>query len=148
MPINAKPGSRLVKYKIQDNFLSFWFRFIYRNMSAIEIENFDYVKDLINRDFNTYSGLLLEKMFRQLIAAGKQYNVVGSYWDRKGENEIDIVAVNDVKKRILLAEVKLDSKKIDINKLKAKSEKLLRSYPGYTPDFEKLSLADIERFLQ
>ncbi|MEN6384112.1 MAG: DUF234 domain-containing protein [Phycisphaerales bacterium] len=52
--INAKPGSRLVKYKIHDNFLNFWFRFIYRNMSAIEIENFDYVKDIIKRDFKAY----------------------------------------------------------------------------------------------
>jgi len=148
LPVGAKPGSRLVKYKIQDNFLNFWFRFIYRNMSAIEIENFDYVKDIINRDFSTYSGLLLEKMFRQLIAAGKQYNVVGAYWDRKGENEIDIVAVNDIKKKILLAEVKLDNNKTDINKLKSKAEKLLLTYPGYTPDFEKLSLADIEGFLK
>jgi uncharacterized protein len=148
MPVNAKPGSRIVKYKIQDNFLNFWFRFIYRNMSAIEIGNFDYVKDIINRDFSTYSGVLLEKMFHQLIAAGKQYNVVGSYWDRKGENEIDVVAVNDIKKKILLAEVKLDSNKIDINKLKVKAEKLLRSYPGYTQNLEKLGLEDIEKFLK
>jgi uncharacterized protein len=148
IPVGAKPGSRLIKYKIQDNFLNFWFRFIYRNISAIEIGNFDYVKDIIRRDFNTYSGIMLEKMFRQLIADGKQYNIVGSYWDRKSENEIDIVAVNDIQKKLLLAEVKLDKHKISLEKLKEKAKTLLQRYPDYTPEFEALSLSDTLSFIQ
>ena len=44
-PINAKPGGRLQKYYLRDNFLSFWFRFIYRNLSAIETGNFGYVRE-------------------------------------------------------------------------------------------------------
>lgn len=39
-PILSKPGSRNQKYFIEDNFLSFWFRFIYKHRSAIEIGNF------------------------------------------------------------------------------------------------------------
>ena len=34
-PMNAKPNSKAQKYKITDNFLNFWFRFIYRNRSAV-----------------------------------------------------------------------------------------------------------------
>ena len=50
-PILAKPGSRSVKYKISVPFLSFWFRFIYRNRSAVEAGNLSYVKQIIDREF-------------------------------------------------------------------------------------------------
>ena len=142
-PINAKPGTRFVKYRINDNFLNFWFRFIYRNMSAVEIGNFEYIKELILRDYNTYCGPILEKMFLEILSTQQQYNKIGAYWDRKSENEIDIVAVNKMKKTILLAEVKLEMSKINIEKLKKKSERLLLSYPKYKPEFKGLSLASI-----
>ncbi|MBC8391256.1 MAG: ATP-binding protein [Deltaproteobacteria bacterium] len=148
IPINAKPGTRFVKYRINDNFLSFWFRFIYRNMSAIETGNYEYVKALIVRDYSTYCGPVLEKMFRELLATKKQYNKIGAYWDRKSENEIDIVAVNEMKKKILMAEVKLNLSKISIKKLKEKSEKLLVSYPGHKTEFKGLSMANIVDYLK
>jgi AAA+ ATPase superfamily predicted ATPase len=147
-PIHAKPATRFVKYRIRDNFLNFWFRFIYRNMSAIETGNFDYVKELITRDYNTYSGPILERMFQDLLSAQKQYNRIGTYWDRKSENEIDVVAVNEMKKQILLAEVKLDIHKINIEILKKKSEKLLVSYPGYNTEFIGFSLANLADYLK
>jgi len=62
-PIFAKEGSRTVKYEIIDNFFNFWFRFIYKYKSTIEIENYEYVKEIIKRDFSTYSGRFLEKYF-------------------------------------------------------------------------------------
>jgi AAA+ ATPase superfamily predicted ATPase len=30
-PINARPNARLLKYFINDSFLNFWFRFIFKN---------------------------------------------------------------------------------------------------------------------
>src|SRR5690606_29741573 len=42
-PVLAKPGTRTVKYMIEDNFLSFWFRFIYKYRSAVEAGNLDYL---------------------------------------------------------------------------------------------------------
>jgi AAA+ ATPase superfamily predicted ATPase len=62
-PINARKNSRLQKYWISDNFLNFWFRFIYRNLSAVETGNFSYLKKYIERDYRTYSGIILEKFF-------------------------------------------------------------------------------------
>lgn len=38
-PVLAKPNSRMVKYSVEDNFLNFWFRFIFKHRSAIEIGN-------------------------------------------------------------------------------------------------------------
>jgi len=146
-PINAKPNSRLQKYKIHDNFLNFWFRFIYRNRSAIETGNFEYVKDIVKRDYSTYCGWILEKFFRELFAASGKFNKIGSYWGRDSQNEIDLVAINDMKKKIVLAEIKFKKRKIDIDTLKEKSVKLLRTYPKYKSEFLALSFEDIEAYL-
>ncbi|MDR3243469.1 MAG: ATP-binding protein, partial [Elusimicrobiota bacterium] len=67
-PIFAKPSSRSVKYKIIDNFLNFWFRFIYKNRGAVEMRNYKLVKDILKRDYQTYSGIILEKYFIQKLS--------------------------------------------------------------------------------
>lgn len=141
-PIDARPNSRLQKYRIVDNFLNFWFRFIYRNRSAVETGNFDYVKQIINRDYSVYSGRVLELFFQQLFADTGQYNRVGSYWEKSNENEIDLVAVNDLKKEIVFAEVKLNKSKIRLEGLKNKSKNLLAAYPGYRAQWLALGLED------
>lgn len=67
-PIDAKINTKNQKYKIIDNLLNFRFRFIYRHRTAIEIENFSYVKKIIKRDYPTYCGIILERFFHQLLA--------------------------------------------------------------------------------
>lgn len=146
-PINAKPNSRLQKYKITDNFLNFWFRFIYRNRSAVETGNFGYVKDIIRRDYAVYCGRLLENYFRDLMTDTGHYNQIGSYWERGNENEIDIVAVNDSKKEIVVAEVKRNKARINLAALEKKAEGLLNDYRGYKPVWLGLSLEDSKSFL-
>ena len=142
-PIFSKLGSRNVKYQIKDNFLSYWFRFIFKNRSSIEIGNLGYVKNIINRDYKVYSGRFLEKYFReQLIESGKYANI-GSYWDKNGENEIDLVAVNDLEKIALVAEVKRVRKKISIPVLEEKSLSLRPDLRGYQLKFLGLSLDDM-----
>ncbi|MBC8555780.1 MAG: ATP-binding protein, partial [Candidatus Brocadiales bacterium] len=48
-PIGVKKDSRNQKYTIKDNFIRFWFRFIYKNMTIIQNERFDYIKKLVER---------------------------------------------------------------------------------------------------
>ena len=124
-PITSKETSRDVRYEISDPFLKFWFRFIYSNRSAVEMENFDYLKKVIERDFDTFSGIELESLFEAILIESKQFNRIGSYWDKKGENEIDIVAINDFDKRLLVIEVKRQSKRYNHSKLLIKSAQLL-----------------------
>jgi AAA+ ATPase superfamily predicted ATPase len=142
-PFGAKEGSRNNKYKIEDNFLNFWFRFIYKYRSAVEIGNFDYVRDIVERDYETYSGLILEKYFRQKLIESKQFSGIGNYWDRKGENEIDIVAVNDLEKLLVFYEVKRNKKRVSLSALKQKAEKIIRDFPDYNAEFQGLSLDDM-----
>lgn len=140
--IHAKPHSRNQKYRIVDNFLNFWFRFIYRHRTAIEIENFAYVKNVIKRDYTSYSGVILERFFQRLLAETGQFNQIGSYWEKDNQNEIDVVAVNDMEKQILIAETKFNKSKISLKNLKLKSVSLLKYYPGYHPIFLTLSIED------
>lgn len=147
-PINAKPNSKKQKYRIKDNFLNFWFRFIYRNRSAIEIGNYEYVKDLIKQNYNTYSGRILELFYKEIFGLSGEFNKIGSYWERNNKNEIDIVAINENKKKMLIAEIKLKSSNINLEILKNKAAKLLLSYPDYQVEWKALSLENIIDFIK
>jgi len=50
-------------------------------------------------NYETFSGLILEKYFRAKLIESKQFSDIGNYWNRKGENEIDIIAVRACLKR-------------------------------------------------
>jgi AAA+ ATPase superfamily predicted ATPase len=142
-PIFAKEGSRTVKYEIVDNFLAFWFRFVFKYKSAVEIENFEFVKEIVKRDFTTFAGRFLEKYFKEKLALSKEYSQIGSYWERGNKNEIDIVAINEFEKKALIAEVKLNRDKISINKLKQKALKLEKKLQGYAVEYVGFSVEDM-----
>jgi len=142
-PFGAGQGSRYNKYVIEDNFLNFWFRFIYKFRSAVEIGNLDYIKQIVNRDYETFSGIVLEKYFKSQLIDSKEFSDIQGYWDRKGENEIDIVAVNDLEKRILFCEVKRNKQKINLPLLQQKAESILKKYPHYKTEFKGLSMEDM-----
>ena len=146
-PIDAKPNSRLQKYRITDNFLSFWFRFIYRNRSAVETGNFAYVREVIQRDYPVHCGRLMEKCFHELLAETGNYNRIGSYWERGNQNEIDLVALNDMKKTITIADIKLNKSKLSVEGLKRRAQGLIASYPRHQPEWLGLSVENIADFL-
>ena len=142
-PIMAKPGSRTQKYLIHDNFLNFWFRFVFKYRTAIEIQNFDYLRKIVDRDFEMYSGRILEKYFIEKLSQEGNYTQIGTYWEKGNLNEIDIVAVDQLHKTVLFADVKLQKKKIDIELLKHKSQKLLHHFKGYSIEYRGLSMDDM-----
>lgn len=142
-PMFSRQNSRLLKYSIEDNFLRFWFRFVYKYRSAVEIGNLGYVKEIVARDYAMHSGKILEKYFVEKLKSEKKYNQIGTYWDRNSQNEIDIVAVNDLEKVVLFAEVKRNEKNISIEKLKEKSQGLLQSFVGYDVVYKGYSMKDM-----
>lgn len=142
-PILAKPSGRSVKYSIEDNFLSFWFRFIYRNRSAVEAGNFLYLKKVIDRDYDMYSGRILEKYFTDKLKLEKKYNLIGCWWSARTDQEIDIVAVDESRNQVLIAEVKRNKKSIDLSHLKSNSEQLLTQFNGYKIQYAGYSLEDV-----
>lgn len=142
-PILSKPNSRTVKYFIEDNFLNFWFRFIFKYRSSIEAGNLMYIRDIVMRDYTVYSGRILEKYFTQMIKLQMKYNIIGNYWERNNQNEIDIVAINEVEKVALIAEVKRNPQKISLNELEIKASKIKTILKGYKFIFKGYSLDDM-----
>lgn len=124
-PILAKEGSQTVRYEITDNFIRFWFNYFDRYRSLIEIKNFVGLRSIIEADYPTYSGKLLEKYFKQRLAESFRYRAIGSWWDtRNGQDEIDIVALELEKKVALVAEVKRQKKNFKPEQFAAKVERL------------------------
>jgi len=142
-PIFSKPGSKNVKYEIEDNFLHFWFRFIYKNKGTVEIGNFNYLKTLVKRDFATYSGRFLEKYFTEKLALSGAWSEIGGYWEKGYKNEIDIVAINRMEKKALFVEVKRKESQYSEGLLKSKSMSLLKKLGGFQCKYQCLSLKDI-----
>lgn len=142
-PFNAKPNSKVQKYEIIDNFLSFWFRFIYKYQSLIEAENYDRLKEIVLRDFDTFSGKFLEKLFIELLKEEKKYTKIGSYWERNNQNEIDIVAVDDLNKEVLIVEVKLNSDRLSESVLREKAKNIIKQYEEYTIVYKLWSLDNL-----
>lgn len=142
-PIFSKPESRKARWSIEDNYLRFWFRFIYPNLSMIEMGKFDLLREYIGRDYEQYSGLILEKYFRQMIAENERVTIIGSYWDSKGENEIDIVALNSLDKTALMGEVKRNPKKIDLNQLVVKAHSINKELAKFKVELKGYSMEDM-----
>lgn len=145
-PLFEKSSTKNVRYTIEDNFFTFWFRFIYKYSYMLEIENYDSLKTIINRDYETFSGLMLERYFRRVLIERKTFTRIGGWWDRKGENEIDIVAENELDKKAAFYEVKRKVGNIDTKVLEQKATAFLRAtgeFKGYTIINQGLSMDDM-----
>lgn len=142
-PFGAKEGSRNNKYLIEGNFLNLWFRFIYKYRSAIEIGNLDYVRNIMERDYDTFSGIILKKYFRAKMIDSMEYSDIQGYWNNKGEDEIDIVAVNEFEKRIVFCEIKRNPKQISLPILEEKSKNIVKKFSKFTVEYKGLSLEDM-----
>ena len=69
-----------------------------------------------------------------------------SWWDRKGENEIDLVCEDELADRLDFYEVKRDAARIDLAKLRDKSTAFFAKHPqlqSRAVAFHALSEADM-----
>lgn len=119
IPIFARPFTKSGRYYVHDIFLVFWFRYVYSNLSLVESGSDEVLWRIINRSFLTHQGnifeqtarnLLISSLFRKFPFAIKS---IGRWWDRKGQNEIDIVAVSDDEKEIYFGECKLNCQRVN-----------------------------------
>ena len=114
--------------------------------SRSEIENYDAVKAMINRDYETFSGKMLERYFKRVLIESKAYTRIGSWWDRKGENEIDIVAENELNDEAVFIEVKRKKENFDAVALNEKVSVFTCAtgkFKGYVISQKGLSMTDM-----
>lgn len=142
-PMWAKPNSQGVKFYIDDCFLMFWFRFIETNRSMVELGKFDLLYELIMQEYPQFSGVVLEKYFRQKYGEKERVTEVSHWWDSKGENEIDLIAIEKLDKRATVAEVKRNPRKYSARVLEEKYQYIKSHFRGYEVELIGLSLEDM-----
>jgi len=147
-------------YKIKDNFLLFWFQFLYPNLSYIESGNEELAmkkihQNLVDRHISfVYQDVCIEEMW-QLSAKnqwGFNYDKVGRWWNNN--TEIDIVAIDRTGNDIIFGECKYRENKVGIDILRTLEEKaksvewnqktrrqwyVLFSINGFTDDLKYLA---------
>lgn len=142
-PLLSKSESRNTRWQIIDEYMLFYFRFIYSHQDLIELGNYDMLKQLILRDYETFSGKTLERYFTAKLKEEGNITKIGGWWDRKAMNEIDIIAINDLEKSCKVYEVKRQAKNISLAKVQSKADIFMQNLSGYAYEVLGLSMDDM-----
>ena len=138
--------NRNIRYQIGDNFLRVWFRYIYKYGYMIEVGANKKLKMVMDKSYTTYTGKVLERYFIAKMIESEEYTQIASWWDRKGENEIDIIAADELEQKVIFYEVKRQAKDINLGILKDKAEHFLQAtgkFKKFDIRYQGLSMEDM-----
>lgn len=120
VPITEEKPEKSKKglYKITDNYIRFWFTFVYPNQSDLEQGNQEYVIEKIKKSFvRSHVSFVYEDVCRELIGKSDwlpcHFSKIGHYWDKN--IEIDVVALSEEENTILFGECKYWTNSIDVD---------------------------------
>lgn len=124
-PITEKnpEKSRKGLYFIADNFLRFWFCYVYPYKGELELDNMQIVLDEIHKDFKEkFVAFAYEDICKDIFAKLCSNNAIsfvpsriGSYWlnDYDGDTEINVMSVDHQNKQVFVEECKYHTKPVD-----------------------------------
>ena len=148
-PITEKnpEKSRKGLYFIADNFLRFWFCYVYPYKGELELDNMQIVLDEIHKDFKEkFVAFAYEDICKDIFAKLCSNNAIsfvpsriGSYWlnDYDGDTEINVMSVDHQNKQVFVGECKYHTKPVDAPvyfTLKEKvdnASEIRKSFPKY-----------------
>lgn len=128
-PIFSKDSSKNSVYRIDDCFFRFWFRFVFKYQSLIALNRLERLRELVERDYGVFSGFALERYFQWKMICESSCTAIGSWWDRKGENEIDMICEDEFAGTIDFYEIKVDKARFDSGLLEKKAAAFLQKHP-------------------
>jgi len=110
-PIAIKPKPRKGLYTIADNYLNFWFKYVFLNKTELETGNTENILNKIRQDYNTYLGHAFEQAATELLTETQTksklpftFTTIGKWWFKN--NEIDLVALDEQKQTATFLETK------------------------------------------
>jgi AAA+ ATPase superfamily predicted ATPase len=142
-PLLSKPNSKTTAYEISDQFLRFWFRFIWPYQSLIERQQMTALRQNMGQGYDQFSGRTLEQYFQTKAIESGQCTIVGNWWDRKGGNEIDMIALNEFNHTGVVAEIKRNPRKINLVELGEKVKVLPSEFGRFQLSLQGLSIEDM-----
>ena len=117
VPVTEPDKSKKAVYRIKDNFINFWFRFIYPYRSYIEEGDYGRFRKILDSHFNQYVSFIFEDICKDFLSALNRdsrlplhFTKIGNWWGhyrdrgKRKEVEIDAVALNDGTKDVLFVE--------------------------------------------
>ncbi|MDO4178514.1 MAG: ATP-binding protein [Phascolarctobacterium sp.] len=127
VPEKSKSG----QYRITDNFIAFWFKFVYPYRAYLERGETDYVLSQIKAAFIpnfaafVYEDIAREKMWDYASADTWpfRFNKLGRAWTNK-TGEIDILAIDTIGKHFIIGECKYTKSPKGLSVLHSIEEKL------------------------
>lgn len=157
-PEKSKKG----QYKIKDNFIAFWFQFIYPNRAFLEMGKDNIVLNKIKSNFiDNNVSFVYEDVCREEIwelnasdKLGMTFDKLGRWWN--GNTEIDIVGIDTMGNDIVFGECKYykegkqmdekilynlkeKAKKVEWKKDNRKERYILFSITGYTDNLKDIA---------
>lgn len=139
--------SRKGLYFILDNFIRFWFHYVYPYKGELELDNMQIVLDEIRKDFvEKFVAFAYEDICKNIFADLCKNGTIsfvpsriGSYWLNyfDGDTEIDVMAIDHQNKRIFAGECKYHAKPVDVSVYFALKKKvdgiaeIRKAYQGY-----------------
>lgn len=129
--------SRKGLYFISDNFVRFWFRYVYPFKGELELDNTQLVLEEIQKDFiQKFVAFAYEDICKSIFAGlCRQKTIafspsrIGAYWlnDLNSDTEIDVMAVDHQNKLVFAGECKYHQKPVDAPVYFALNEKVQAS---------------------
>ena len=150
VPVTEKNAEKTRKglYFISDNFLRFWFRYVYPYKGELELDNTQISLDELDKDFKekfvafAYKDICKEIFARLCSDKAIEFtpSKIGSYWlnDKSGNTQIDVMAVDTVNKRLFAGECKYHNQPVDADvyfelvKKVDNSAEIKSAFKGYT----------------
>ena len=150
VPVTEKNAEKTRKglYFISDNFLRFWFRYVYPYKGELELDNTQISLDELDKDFKEkFVAFAYEDICKEIFArlcSDKAIDFtpskIGSYWlnDKSGNTQIDVMAVDTVNKRLFAGECKYHNQPVDADvyfelvKKVDNSAEIKSAFKGYT----------------
>lgn len=113
-PITEKKGSL---YRIADNFFKFWFKYLYPNLSSLEIGETDKILQEVKSDFDNYiAKFVFEEVAREYLMAENtrgtlpfRFTRIGRWWSK--HEEVDLVALDEKDKKNARLRSRMETKK-------------------------------------
>lgn len=150
VPVTEKNAEKTRKglYFISENFLRFWFRYVYPYKGELELDNMQISLDELDKDFKEkFVAFAYEDICKEIFArlcSDKAIDFtpskIGSYWlnDKSGNTQIDVMAVDTVNKRLFAGECKYHNQPVDADvyfelvKKVDNSAEIKSAFKGYT----------------
>ena len=158
-------------YKVADNFFRFWYAFVFPNVSELESGDAEGIfRHVVKSELDNYTSYIFEDVCKSFLRQKNRneelpfyFSKIGRWWNKT--NELDIMAVDRLKKNYILGECKYRNQAFEMSDLRNMQKKIswqkedinvyywIFSKSGYTEEVRKaaqeenIQLAELQEII-